>query len=215
MYYCPYYINESSWREESPPPQDSHLRVTNTSPNAPAVDVYADEKLIAQNLKFGDVSQYTTLPAGKHSIEVYPAGQKTNPLFRTEANIDPASYYNLAIIGMVPNITMYLIPEPPSSQNFGRPCIRFVNLSPDSEEVDLTMQNGMKLFENVNYKGASVYACVPAGTYTFQLRPYNTDNVIASVQDVSLQPDTYYTLYAAGLREGSPSLEMILVPEPR
>lgn len=209
MYYCPYY------QRESPQPSNSQLRVTNASPNMPAVDVYADGRLIAQNLKFKDISQYTSLPAGKYDIKVYPAGQKTNLLFNTDAVIAPDSAYNLAIIGMAPRITMYLIPEPVTKENFGRPCIRFVNLSPDSKEVDLVMPDGMKLFENVNYKGASVYACLPAGTYTFELRPYNMSDVIASVSDVELQPDTYYTLYAVGLSQGSPKLELILVPEPR
>jgi hypothetical protein len=213
MFYCPYDdITDYSYRAMQ---MNSYIRILHASPNAPAVDVYANGNLIVKNLAYKELSQYIPVPPGNYNIKVYPSGQMTNPVINTNITIRPNTVFNVAAIGTLPNISLYPIPEPITAQNSGRPCVRFVHLSPNAPEVDIKLADGTRVFNNVAYKDITKYACIPAGTYTFTVSPSGTNNVVLTVPNVKLNADNYYTIYAVGLVGKVPALEAIVVPEPR
>lgn len=221
MYYYPYPypfmvpINAMGlYRRTTPTPQ-SFIRLFHASPNAPAVDVYANGNLIAKNIAYKDFTKYLNLPPGEYNIKIYPTGETTNPILNTDLIIPQGTAFNVAVIGEPPNVSLYPIPEPYTAQNFGRPCIRFIHLSPNAPAVDIALSDGRKVFSSVGYKDITDYVCVPPGTYTFQVRLAGTDDVVLTIPDVQLKPDNYYTIYATGLAGGSPSLDAIVVTEPR
>lgn len=213
MPYCPYSNTFNNWRQETEQ-SNSYIRIMQASPNTPAVDVYANDILIAQNLTYKSFSPYSSVSPGNYNIKVYSTGQKTNPLIDTKTYIPANNVFNIAIIGMFPNISLLGIPEPNSSPNFGRSCIRFVHLSPNTPALDITA-NGTKIFSNVNYKDYTVYACMPAGEYTFQVYPAGGNDILLTISNVQLEPNRYYTIYAVGLTNGLPPLEAIVLSEPR
>lgn len=214
MFYCPYYdqmINDYYRAQQ----MNSYIRVFHASPNAPAVDVYANGNLLVKNLAYKEVSQYIPVPAGTYNIKVYPSGKMTNPVINTSVSIPENSVFNVAAIGTLPNISLYPIPEPIMGEKFGRPCVRFVHLSPNAPTVDIKLTDGTKVFNNISYKGITDYACVPAGTYTFKVNVAGTNNTALTVPNVRLDDSTYYTIYAVGLVGQSPPLEAVLLTEPR
>jgi hypothetical protein len=214
MSYCPYEsMKQNSYRAEQP---NSYIRVLHASPNAPAVDVYANGNPIVTNLSYKELSNYIPVLPGNYNIKVYPAGSTTNPVVNTNVYIPPNSIFNVAAIGKIPNISLYTIPEPTSAQNFGRACVRFIHLSPTAPKVDVALSTGVKVFNNVGFKDITDYACIPAGTYSFNVIPTGTNNIALSIPEVQLSPNTYYTIYALGdPTGGSNPLEAILVTEPR
>ncbi|WP_242948907.1 DUF4397 domain-containing protein [Clostridium amylolyticum] len=194
---------------------NSYIRVFHASPNAPAVDVYANGNLLVRNLSYKEVSQYLPVPAGIYNIKVYPSGKMINPVINTTVSIPENSVFNVAAIGTLPNISLYPIPEPIMGKKSGRPCVRFVHLSPNAPAVDIRLADGTKVFNNVSYEGITDYACVPAGNYTFKVNIAGTDNTALTVPNVKLDNNTYYTIYAVGLVGNSPALEAVLLTEPR
>jgi hypothetical protein len=194
---------------------NSCIRIFHASPNAPAVDVYANGNLIVKDLAYKQLSQYIPVPPGNYNIKVYPSGQITNPVINTNVTIPPNTIFNVAAIGTLPNISLYPIPEPLTAQTSGRPCVRFVHLSPNAPAVDIKLADGTRVFNNVSYKDITNYACIPAGTYTFTVSPSGTNNVVLTVPNVKLNANNYYTIYAVGLVGKIPALEAIVVPEPR
>ncbi|SHI52361.1 protein of unknown function [Clostridium amylolyticum] len=214
MFYCPYYYQmlEDYYRAEQ---MNSYIRVFHASPNAPAVDVYANGNLLVRNLSYKEVSQYLPVPAGIYNIKVYPSGKMINPVINTTVSIPENSVFNVAAIGTLPNISLYPIPEPIMGKKSGRPCVRFVHLSPNAPAVDIRLADGTKVFNNVSYEGITDYACVPAGNYTFKVNIAGTDNTALTVPNVKLDNNTYYTIYAVGLVGNSPALEAVLLTEPR
>jgi len=209
--YMPMMARGGCWRVTD----KSYIRLFHASPNAPAVDVYVNGKLIAQNFDYKDFSQYFSVSPGEYSIMIYPTGQTTNPVLNTKLYIPQNTAFNVAVIGKFPNISLYPIPEPYTGQNFGRPCIRFIHLSPNAPAVDITSSDGTKLFGNIGYKDITDYVCVPTGTYTLQVRPAGGSDVILTIPNIELRPNNYYTIYATGLADGSPALEATPVLEPR
>jgi len=50
------------------------VRLVHASPDAPAVDVYADDELVFENVAFTDSTDYVPVPAGARTVSVRPAG---------------------------------------------------------------------------------------------------------------------------------------------
>lgn len=213
MFYCPYaHMINNYYRANQ---MNSSIRIFHTSPNTPPVDIYANGNPIVKNLAYKEISEYIPVSPGSYNITVYPSGQTTNPVINTNIDVPANTVFNIAAIGTLPNVALYPIQEPTIAQNFGRPCVRFVHLSPNAPAVDIKLSDGTKVFTNIAYKGITDYACVPAGTYTFTVSPAGTDNTVLTIPNVKLAPNNYYTIYAVGLTQGSPTLEAMLISEPR
>ncbi|ELY64773.1 hypothetical protein C492_04555 [Natronococcus jeotgali DSM 18795] len=57
--------------------ESAFVRVAHFSPDAPAVDVYADDAPLVEDVSFGDVSDYLAVPAGEYALSIRPAGEET------------------------------------------------------------------------------------------------------------------------------------------
>lgn len=194
---------------------NSYIRVFHASPNAPAVDIYVNDKLIKKNLAYKEFSQYLPIPSGNYNVKVFPAGATKNPVINTNVYIPENSFYTVAAIGEIPNISLYPIQEPNSANKSGQTCVRFVHLSPNAPAVDIKLADDTIVFSNIPYKGIANYVCVPAGTYSFKVTPAGTNDVVLTVPDVKLDSNMFYTIYAVGLVGGTPNLEAVLASEPR
>ncbi|WP_298844882.1 DUF4397 domain-containing protein [Clostridium sp.] len=213
MYYYPYNdMIDYSYRSMQ---MNSCIRIFHASPNSPDVDVYANGNMIVKNLAYTELSQYIPVPPGNYNIKVYPSGQITTPVINTNIMIPPNTIFNVAAIGILPNISLYPIPEPITAQDSGKACVRFIHLSPNAPAVDIKLADGTRVFNNVAYKNITNYSCIPAGTYTFTVSPSGSNNVVLTVPNVKVNANNYYTIYAVGLVGKDPALEAILVPEPR
>lgn len=194
-------------------PMNSYAILLNASPNSPPIDVYLDDKLIVQNLAYKEFSKYQLFTEGNHNIKVYPTGQNKNPIIDSPIALPPGLVYNIAAIGYFPNIILYAIPEPTVPQNFGRACLRLINLSPNSPPLDVRVQDGTKIFSSVKYEDYTTYACIPPGTYTFRVIATGTNDVLFTIPNVQLMPNKYYAIYAVGIAGGSPPLEAFIIEE--
>lgn len=204
--------NQQNHREAQ---QNSYIRFFNASPNSPALDIYVNNNLLVKSLPYGEFSLYFPASSGNYNIKVYTAGNNTNPLIDADLYIAPNTISNLAIVGNNPNLSLYTIPEPVTAQNFGRPCIRFVNLAPDSPALDLNLSTGTKVFNNVTYKKITDYACLPSGTYTFTINETGLTNAIVSIPNITLSPNTYYTMYILNSTDPSNPLKVVIASEQR
>lgn len=177
----------------------SCVRVFHASPDAPAVDVYANDKLIAKNLSYKEFSKYLQIKPGKYNIKVYPTGETQNPVINTNVTAPPCSIFTVAAVDCLCDIELLPIPEPGKPIPPGKTCVRFVHLSPNAPNVDITLPDGAILFENVGFKEYTDYIIVDPGTYTLQVRPTGTDEVVLTVPNVKVNPCRFYTVYAVGI----------------
>lgn len=182
------------------------LRVLHAAPGAPPVQV--DD--IARDLEFGEFSQYVTIRAGSVPITVRPAGGG-EPLFEGVIILDEGDQFTGAIISQDGNIEFQLIPEPRQDRERWLSYLRFVHLSPNAPNVDVTFENGTPLFRNVGYREFTRYRAVDPDIYTLQLREAGTDNVLLTITDVWALSLNQISLYAVGLAGGEPSLQVLQV----
>lgn len=190
---------------------DSYVRILHASPDAPPVDIYANGDLIAENLTYSQLTDYVAVKPKEYSIQVYPAGQKTNPVINTNLNVPPKSSFTIAAVDRLSNISLLPIMEVYMPMVDRRSTyVRFAHLSPNAPAVDVTLPNGTKLFSNVSFKKYTDYVNVDPGNYTLQVKPAGNNQIVLTVPNVKLTPGTIYTVYAIGLVGETPPLDAII-----
>ncbi len=196
------------------PQETAYIRLFHASPDAPAVDVYANGNLLAKGLLYKQITQHLRVPAGNYTIEVYPANQKMNPVISAIIQILPNTSSTIAFVGMLSEIMPHIIRGeymPRIDRN--KVYIRFVHLSPDAPPVDITLPDGTKIFEDVEFTEATDYIEVDPGNYAVQVRLAGTDTPVLSLPSVVLKPGIVNSVYAVGLVGGEPRLEALLITD--
>lgn len=189
----------------------SYARILHASPNAPGVDIYLNDKLLVSNLTYKDFTEYYPLDPGLYNIKVYPAGQRQNPVINSDVRVPPSGIYTVAAINKLENIALYPILEPQTPIPSGMVYARFAHLSPNAPSVDVKLEDGTTLFKDVPYKGVTEYKLIQPGTYTFNVYPSGSDQRVLYVPNITLKGNRFYSIYAVGLVEGNPPLQ-VLVP---
>lgn len=194
--------------------QMSFIRILHASPDAPAVDIYANNNLIAEGLSYKQMTNYLPLVPGNYQIQVFPEGNQMNAVIDTNITIPPDSAFTVAAAGELADISLMPIPEiftpnmPMGMGNYS--YVRFVHLSPNAPSVDITLPDGTVLFEDVSYTQFTDYIGVTPGTYTLQVRPAGSNQVVLTIPDLYLMPGAIYSVFAVGLVGETPPLEAIV-----
>lgn len=193
------------------PTSDSYVRILHASPDAPPVDIYANGNQIAKNLKYKQLTEYVPVKSGEYNIQVFPAGQKTNPVIDTQFTVPSENSFTVAAVGKLSDISLLPIMEMYMPMVDKRKSyIRFAHLSPNAPAVDITLPDESILFSDVSFKEYTDYLYVAPGNYTLQVKPTGKDDVVLTVPNVKLSPGTIYTVYAVGLLGDNPPLDAIL-----
>ncbi|QCC52972.1 DUF4397 domain-containing protein [Halapricum salinum] len=175
------------------------------SPNAPNVDVYLDGSAVLEDVPFGAVSDYLTVSATEHDVEITAAGDPDTSVFSGPVTVAADTDYTIAAIGEIGEqadqpFEPLVLEDDNSEVGSNQSRLRVVHASPDAPAVDVTAAGGdVVLFDGVPY-GGSGYAEVEANDYTVQIRgdtDSNDGDVVADF-DVSLNGGTVYTAFAAG-----------------
>lgn len=66
------------------------------------------------------------------------------------------------------------------------------------------------MFTNVSYKEVEDYIPLRPGTYTLEVKPTGSEEIVLFVPNVKLTPDRFYTIYAIGLVENTPPLQVVI-----
>ncbi|MDD3172330.1 MAG: DUF4397 domain-containing protein [Herbinix sp.] len=188
-----------------------YVRVIHTVPDAPNVDIYANDKLIINNLSYGDYTDYLDIPEGTYKISLYVAGTKNSPVLANMVTVNKNSILTVAAVGTLSEIGLLAITDANSPKKTGQAMIRFLHLSPNAPAVDITLPNGTVIFSNVSFKHITPYIDVTPMNYTLQVRVAGTSNVVLTVPNVILAADKFYTVYAIGLAGEEPELEALLL----
>ena len=188
-----------------------YVRVIHTVPDAPNVDIYADNKLIISNLAYGEYTDYLMLPVGTYQISVTVAGTQNRPVIANMFTVTQNTISTIAAVGTLKDIGLLAITDADEAKKPGKAMVRFLHLSPNAPAVDITLPDGTVIFGNVSFKHITRYLDLTPMDYTLQVRVAGTSNVVLTVPGVNLSADKYYTIYAIGLVGERPELEALLV----
>ena len=197
-------------------PATASLRVAHLSPDAPAVDIYVDGAPVngLSGVSYRAVSGYLTIGAATHDVRVYVAGTTINPVIDATLTLNPGASYTVAATGLVGqgDLSPVVLMDDRAGTTVGKTLVRFVHLSPDAPNVDVKVQNGPTIFDNVGFRGAEGYDEVGSGSYDLEVRLTIGGGLALAVPGVDLMGGASYTVFAVGLA-GSSTLEAILVKD--
>lgn len=187
----------------------SFIRMLHASPNGPAIDIYANDKIVVRRLAYKKFTSYISVVPGTYHLKVLPANAKTDPLLAKKVTVPDKSIFTGAVIGLCPSISLLPVPDLPPRMNPDKAYLRFGHLAPQAARVDLILPDGNVLFGNVPYKGLSKYSELPPGTYTLQLRVSGTNRLVCTVPRQRLAPHKIFSVYAIGLAGEDGSFQLL------
>lgn len=194
----------------------SYFRILNAILGAPALDVYANEMLIASNIKYGEFSRYMQLMPDNYTLSVYISGGQKSAIFETNITIDRNLAYTGVLSGEisdVPNLCIYMIPEAKEAYNMNNmAAVKIIHMSQDAPTMNLVSDDGTILFSDVKYGDATENIALPSGRYILHLTETDSNKNILTVPTIDFAPGMYYTLFVIGEYGNSPKI-LMLVPE--
>lgn len=193
----------------------SQLRILNAAAGAPNIDIYANGKMIVDNLSFSDITNYITVEPDNYKIEVYESGKKDTPISSEDIVLLPQTYSTSSMVLDESSLVTFTLIDGKVTKNTTASNLRFINLSTDSNLISLKLPNGKTLFNDVEYLETTNYYELNADNYDFILSikessNYSTNKIINNLQ---LNSDKFYTLYIIGLVDSNPQLGYLLTTD--
>ncbi len=193
------------------PTGQARLRAVNTSPDAPPLNLLVDNSVFASNLPFKGVTPYSAVSAGSHTLQ-WATVDASQTLTSTTATLDAGTDHTMIAVGRFGSIQQMLLTDDNTLPGSGQARVRFVNTSPDASPLDLAVTGGGALFSGIPFQGVGNYITVNSGTVSLDLRITTTTGTTQTVSTstVTLNERSVYTIFAVGLLNGQPSLQILL-----
>jgi hypothetical protein len=201
-----------AWASSATAQEMARVRVVHASPDAPAVDVYADGTKALTAVPYKGSSDYLQVPAGARNFQVFATGADPatdEPVIDADATLISGRDYAVIAVGTLAEIRPLVLEDNNAAPAAGKAHVRVVHASPDAPAVDVAVKGGPVLFSDLAFPGADGPSPVDAGTYDLEVRAAGTSTVALPIDDVALQPGKIYTVFAVGLVNGSPALEAL------
>ncbi len=179
---------------------DAKIRVLHASPDAPAVDVYADGTKVLSNVPFGAISNYLTVPAGAHHLQVFATGTTSGAVIDTNVTLDPGKAYTVAATNAVSKIEAQVIVDD-AMPTSGKAQVRAVHLSADAPAVDVAPRGSAvdaALVKGLVYPKSTGYLDLNAGSYILDVRLAGTTTVALALPTLDLAAGTSYSVFVIG-----------------
>jgi hypothetical protein len=193
-------------------PENARIRVVHASPDAPDVDICANGTAAFTDAGFPSATQYATVEEGTYQIRVVGAGGgcEGGGVIDAALPLPADSATTVVALNLLMDIEPLVLEDDNSAPTMGMAKVRFVHASPDAPTVDITLTDGTPLFDNVSFKEVGNYIEAPAGTLDLEVRDESGTTVVLTLEDVTLEPGTVYTVYAIGLLTGEPALDALI-----
>ncbi|KEO82822.1 DUF4397 domain-containing protein [Tumebacillus flagellatus] len=188
----------------------AQVRFLHASPDAGRVDIYIDHKKYASDVAFQGITPYLPIEAGRHRLQVFPAGKAAGAIIDSTSNFTPGGHYTIAVSGFLRNLRSVVIEDHQKGAKPGYARAKVVHLSPNAPAVDVALPNGKVLLGHLTFKQKSPYFQVTPGTRHLELRAVGKPDVLLRVPPAKFDPNVTYTLYILGM---SGHLTTMLVPE--
>ena len=185
----------------------AYVRVVHAAPGALNVDVYVDGSKLLNDFKFGTVTGYVAVSAGKHRIQVTPDGApRKDAVIDVTVKLKGGKYYTAAALGTKDSGFSLAAFVDDNSDINTKTRVRVYHLSPNAGPVDVSV-GGTKVISELTYTNASGYLTVAPGTYVFDVTAVNAGVTIPL--KVDLKADRVYSVFAIGLYKGQPPLQFV------
>jgi Domain of unknown function (DUF4397) len=188
---------------------DARVRVIHSSPDAPAVDVYANGAKVLSDVPYLASSGYLTVPAGDYTFEVFAAGANPDSdaaVLTIPATLKANTDYTVVALNEVASIEAAVFVDDNTAPAAGKAHISVIHAGVGAPAVDVAVKGGPVLVSNLAFGESAGPLPVDAGTYDLELRVAGTTDVALPLPGVTLQEGSIYTFVATGFLASDPAL---------
>ena len=190
----------------------SYIRFLHASYNAPAIDIFINDVPIVKDLSYRNFSQYYKASAGFYNVKIYPAGNKNLILLEETIELTKNNIYTLAVMGTYDanGIELNLIADHLRDIDKNYSYIRFINLSPSLENVDVVLNDKLEISQ-LSYGTESSYLEMKPGKYNFKAYSSEQEKLVLENPNLILNAGKIYSGYIVGINNTKNNLQ-ILIP---
>ena len=185
----------------------SFVRIIHASPFVGTADVFLDGSKLLSSFQFGAITDYASIPAGPHKVQIALVGKGINAAAITETlTVSAGTAYTVAAIGTSgTNLSLKVFVDDNTLAS-GKTKVRVYQLSPTIGSVDVSAQ-GSTIVSGVAYQQASQYVSLPEGPVTFNVNAPQVNTTLSIAQ--TLKANTVTSILVVGTSTGSPKLELV------
>ena len=174
----------------------TYVRIVDATPDAGVTSIFVDGIKVVDNVQFGTVTNYVTLPAGWHTWEVALIGKGPNaPVISQPIHCDPGEPYTIAAYGTKATGLKLVVFSDDNELVSGMTKVRVYHLASNLASVNVTA-GATLLASGLTYSQGSKYAALSPGSYTFSITDA-TSNTLASVS-TQLEANTVESIFVIG-----------------
>ncbi|WP_129688808.1 DUF4397 domain-containing protein [Gottfriedia acidiceleris] len=186
------------------------IRLINVLPKKISLDIYINGTKFISNLTYKESTQYLTLPSGVQFVEIFKTNDQSKLIHSEQITLLTEQNYTIAIGHNLDQISLFSYMD----NNFltqGEAKIRFINLSPNSPNLDFAVKagEGDVVFPNVPYQKASEYLPISPMTVNLEIRLTGTKMIIFPLYKSKFEENIVYDLISVGCVEENPKFEVI------
>ncbi len=187
-----------------------YIRFLHAVSDAPGVDIYVNEQLVTQNLRYREFTDYFQAYAGHYTVTIYPTGNKETPVYDEKIELYDDMIYTVAVAGLLRDLNVVIVTDQKRNIDKSKAYIRFINLSPYDTEFDVYLNDRM-VFDNLFYQEVSPYIQLMPGTYYVTLKDSKTGQTKFQDPRMTLKAGKLYAGYFVGVEDVADGLQ-ILIP---
>jgi hypothetical protein len=184
----------------------ARIRVAHMSPDAPDLVASVDGAIVPEDLgvPFGRVGDYAEVPAGAREVSLTELNDD-DVFFEREVALAAADHTFVAageVVDDDPEFRVLPLVDDNTDPGAETARLRVLHVSPDAGPVDVTVDAGPALFEDLGFAEGG-YVPVEAGEYTLRVRSGSGtgDGEVIEDQVVTLDGGAVYTAFVSGYRD--------------
>lgn len=155
----------------------SFLRLAHLSPDTPSVDVYVvsaadpQDRIVLEGVGYGTLSEYQTVDGGTYTISMRPAGaaESTPPVISTTLAADEGAAYTVAGVGLFNDLGLTVLADDLTLPPVGQSRVRVIQASASQPNLDISVDGGPSLGEDVPFATTTDYETVDPGQWTLRV----------------------------------------------
>ena len=173
------------------------VRVAHVIPDAPAVDIYLNNTLVAPGLDFGSTTDYIALPAASYTLAARAAGSSTD-LATGTLDVSADGMETVLVTGSAEAPAVQVFEDVTSAVNAGTSVLSLMNVTTDAD-VTAAYSDGSALLSSIS-SGTSNSALLQPSESSIVVSTTGGDTTNAKTLDLpgGIYGGVYYGVIVAG-----------------
>lgn len=185
-------------------PPAAYVLVYQGSPDAPEMDIYADQNKINNTpVQYADGVNYGPFYTGDRTFK-FTSINSLSSILEKEFTLKADSVYSIFVLDEYAEIDAVLIQDIWDEPTADMTQVRLVNLSPDAGEVSLEISEQESAFAtDLDFGSTTEFEGVDSGIYDLTVKSKTSGETIVTASDIEFKGNRVITLILKGLESTS------------